>query len=135
MVRQSRRFRIICSALRNIIITQKPKTALKVAYFLKENSIKFAKNYNNTYFIVDETKIVCNSSGHILIRQYKKQDNNWFKVDAQKIIDCEITQQLKNKQLENILNLFKNQKDIQIGIFTDFDNEGELIGFDISEFP
>jgi DNA topoisomerase-1 len=82
---------------------------------------------------VDNDKILFGVNGHIYQRSYKPQDNNWFKVNGLDIIDKTIIKNLKKPDILDLIIQFKKLGNITLGIFTDFDNQGELIGSDIME--
>ena len=67
--------------------------------------------------------------GHILQVDFPKEYSNWFKVDPAELIDAPIDKTPIHKSIVQALKKLADTVD-EIIIATDFDREGELIGYD-----
>ncbi|MGM0365164.1 MAG: DNA topoisomerase I [Actinomycetota bacterium] len=115
-----------------LIISEKEIAAKRIASILSGNGVKEEKVYGvPTYgFKLDGTDYrVIGLKGHILKVDYPKKYANWFKVDPMDLIDAEIEKMPIQKKIIRALRKVAREAD-EIIIATDYDREGELIGYD-----
>ena len=118
-----------------LIISEKEIAAKRIAEILSGNGLHEEKHYGVPVFSF-ENKDGCFKSiglkGHIMTVDFPEGYSNWFKIQPADLIEAEIEKQPKEKKI--IQALKKVSKDAQgIIIATDFDREGELIGYDAWE--
>ncbi|MCG9478937.1 MAG: DNA topoisomerase I [Actinomycetia bacterium] len=115
-----------------LIISEKEIAARRMADILSGGKAKEEKVYGiPTYlFGLDgQNYRTIGLKGHILKVDFPKKYANWFKVDPMDLIDAEIEKMPIQKKI--IQALKKSAKEVdQIIVATDYDREGELIGYD-----
>ncbi len=116
----------------NLIISEKNITARKIAEILSDKSHKVEKAGKHpvyTWTKNGETYRCFGLRGHILSADFPKEYSNWQKVDLFELIDTEIVKNPKEKSLIDLIKKEAKKADRLI-LATDFDREGELIGYD-----
>lgn len=114
------------------IISEKEIAARRIADILSGRKAKEEKVYGvPTYrFSLDGQEYrTIGLKGHILKVDYPRQYSNWFKVDPMELIEAEIEKIPIQKKIIQALKKTAKEAD-QIIIATDYDREGELIGYD-----
>ena len=119
-----------------LIITEKPQAAQKIAQALSKNIPEKTTNFGVSYYEFERNKekiIVCSAVGHLFNLTYVKGQRDW------PIFNLEWTPSyLKSsaaftkKYLELIQRLSNRAKDFIIA--TDYDIEGEVIGWNVLRF-
>ncbi len=115
-----------------LIISEKEIAAKRIASILSGNGAKEDKiNGVPTYiFGLKGTDYrVIGLKGHILKVDFPKKYSNWFKTDPADLIEAEIEKMPIQKKIIHALRKAARQAD-EIIIATDYDREGELIGYD-----
>ncbi|MGM0367026.1 MAG: DNA topoisomerase I [Actinomycetota bacterium] len=115
-----------------LIISEKEIAAKRIAKILSGNGLKEKKVYGvPTYTFNHEGTDyqVIGLKGHILKVDYPKKYANWFKIDPVDLIDAEIEKFPIQKKIIRALKKISEEAD-EIIIATDYDREGELIGYD-----
>ncbi len=117
-----------------LIISEKEIAARRIAQILSDNSAKEEKVYgvpvHSFLFNGTEHKSI-GLKGHILQVDFPPEYANWIKVDPQDLIDAKIEKKPIEKRIIQALNKISKDKETEnIIIATDFDREGELIGYD-----
>jgi len=118
--------------LLKLIISEKEIAAKRIAAILSGNGVKEEKVYGVPIygFSLDGTDYrVIGLKGHILKVDYPKKYANWFKVDPMDLIEAEIEKIPIQKKIIQALKKVAREAD-EIIIATDYDREGELIGYD-----
>jgi DNA topoisomerase-1 len=119
--------------MKKLIITEKNISARRIAYILSGGKFKVEKSYNLPIYVFkngeDEYKCI-GLKGHILKVDFPPQYQNWQKVNPKELINAGL---IKVPIHKNILKLLqKEAKGVdEVIVATDFDREGELIGFDV----
>jgi DNA topoisomerase I len=115
-----------------LIISEKEIAAKRIAQILSGDGVSEKKVYGVPvhYFKTGGQEYeVIGLRGHILKVDYPKEFSNWFKVDPIKLIDVEPEKAPVQKKI--IQALKKVAEDVsEVIVATDYDREGELIGYD-----
>lgn len=119
-----------------LIVTEKDTSAKRIASILADGKFKVAESGSTPLYIFkneDGQEIRCiGLRGHILKVDYPEQYNNWQGVNPVELIDAEIVKVPIHKTIIKALQK-EARNATKILIATDFDREGELIGFDALE--
>lgn len=114
-----------------LIITEKQKSAQKVAEALDSyKSINIGKQ--KIYVLTKKPIIVSHVSGHICTWAYKEKQS-WKNTDFRKLVYSKPVEKYIIGYEQYFLEIFKKYKIEKIGLFTDKDSEGELIGLTIDK--
>jgi len=115
-----------------LIISEKEIAAKRIAKILAGNGSGDEKVYGVPVHHFDsngqEYKAI-GLKGHILKVDYPKEFSNWFKVDPAALIDAEIEKAPIQKMIIKALKKVATDAS-EVIIATDYDREGELIGYD-----
>jgi len=115
-----------------LIISEKEIAARRIAKILAGNGVAEEKVYGipvyHFNFNSEEYKVI-GLKGHIMKVDYPKEYANWFKVDPVELIDAEIEKIPSQKKIIQALKKVSSDAD-EIIVATDYDREGELIGYD-----
>ncbi len=115
-----------------LIITEKHNTARRIASILF-NDVKQLKKYGVTYYHSPSSKAyVIGLKGHIVELDFPKEYNNWKSVPLQSLLRAELAKEVKEKGIARLLERLAKQVD-RVTVATDYDREGELIGFEALE--
>lgn len=118
-----------------LVVTEKNTSAKRIAEILSDHKLKIEKTYNiSVYtFKLDRTEVRClGLRGHILKVDFPEDYRRWEEVEPKSLINAALIKVPIYKQV--IKALRKEAKNAQeIIVATDFDREGELIGFDVSQ--
>ncbi|MBU4292448.1 MAG: DNA topoisomerase I [Actinobacteria bacterium] len=115
-----------------LIISEKEIAAKRIASILSGNGQKEEKVYGVSVYHIKLGKDECaviGLKGHILKVDFPKEYSNWFKVDPVDLIDAEIEKTPIHKNIVQALKKVAGDAS-EVIIATDFDREGELIGYD-----
>ena len=118
-----------------LIITEKPQAALKIASALSSSSRKFSEN-NVPYYELERNNkkiVVASAVGHLLNLTYVKGQTGWPIFNLQWVPSYESK---TAKFTKNYYTLLKKlgRKAKEVIIATDYDIEGELIGWNVLRF-
>jgi DNA topoisomerase-1 len=119
--------------LRNLIVTEKNITARKIAQILSKGRFKTEKSGKYPVYVWNEgeDEFRCfGLKGHILKVDFPKEYSRWEKVDFFDLIQAPIDKIPIEKGLVSLLKK-EARKAERLIIATDFDREGELIGYDV----
>ena len=115
-----------------LIISEKEIAARRIAQILSDNGVKEEKVYgvpvHSFLFNGTEYKSI-GLKGHILKVDFPPEYANWIKVPPQDLIDAKLEKKPIEKRIIQALNKISGETE-SIIIATDFDREGELIGYD-----
>ncbi len=113
-----------------LIITEKDNTARRIASILFKN-VRQEKKFGVPFYRSNGNCVV-GLKGHVISLDFPKEYNNWMKVPLKSLLEAEIVKEVKSK---NIVRLLKSlAKDAsRVTVATDYDREGELIGFEALE--
>ncbi len=115
-----------------LIISEKEIAAKRIAGILSGDGQKEEKVYGVPVYYIkhgsDECAVI-GLKGHILKVDFPKEYSNWFKVDPVDLIDAEIEKTPIHKNIVQALKKVAGNAS-EVIIATDFDREGELIGYD-----
>jgi DNA topoisomerase I len=115
-----------------LIVSEKEIAARRIAKILAGDGINEDKVYGIPVYhfkLNGEDYSVIGLRGHILKVDYPKEYSNWFKVNPIELIDAEIEKVPIHKKIVQALKKVSSDAD-EIIIATDYDREGELIGYD-----
>ena len=115
-----------------LIISEKEIAAKRIAQILAGNGVDQEKVYGvpvHHFKHGGEDYSVIGLKGHILKVDYPKEYANWFKVDPIELINAEIEKIPIQKKIIQALKKVSSDAE-EIIIATDYDREGELIGYD-----
>ncbi len=115
-----------------LIISEKEIAARRIAEILAGNGVSEEKVYGVPVYrfnFNDKDFKVIGLKGHILKVDYPKEYANWFKVDPVELIDAKIEKIPIQKKIIQALMKVSGDAD-EVIIATDYDREGELIGYD-----
>jgi len=115
-----------------LIISEKEIAARRIAEILAGNGVNQEKIFGVPVYQFRFNGEQCKAiglKGHILKVDYPKEYANWFKVDPAELIDAKIEKIPIQKKIIQALNKASSDADEFI-IATDYDREGELIGYD-----
>ena len=115
-----------------LIISEKEIAAKRIAQILAGDGVSEEKVYGIPVYhfkLGGEDYSVVGLKGHILKVDYPKEYANWFKVDPADLIDAEIEKVPIQKKIIQALKKVSGDAD-EIIVATDYDREGELIGYD-----
>ena len=115
-----------------LIISEKEIAAKRIANILASNGSDDQKIYGVPVHHFNsngqEYKAI-GLKGHILKVDFPKEFSNWFKVDPAALIDAEIEKAPIQKMIIKALKKVATEAS-EVIIATDYDREGELIGYD-----
>jgi len=115
-----------------LIISEKEIAARRIAKILAGNGAGDEKVYGvpvHRFKSNGEDYKAIGLKGHILKVDYPKEFANWFKVDPAELIDAEIEKTPIQKMIIKALKKVAAEAS-EVIIATDYDREGELIGYD-----
>jgi DNA topoisomerase I len=115
-----------------LIISEKEIAAKRIAKILSGNGVSEEKSFGvpvHRFSLNGVDYAVIGLKGHILKVDYPKEYSNWFKVDPIDLIDAGIEKMPIQKRIIQALKKIASQAD-EVIIATDYDREGELIGYD-----
>lgn len=118
-----------------LIITEKPQAALKISSALSTSARKYSEN-NVPYYELEKDKekiIVASAVGHLFNLTYEKGQTGW---PIFKTIWIPSYENKSASFTKNYLNLLKKlvKRAKEIIIATDYDVEGEVIGWNVLRF-
>jgi len=115
-----------------LIISEKEIAARRIAQILSGDGVKEEKVYGvpvHSFTNSDGSFRTIGLKGHILQVEFPDEYANWFKVPPQNLIDAAIIKKPIEKKIIQALNKMADEAD-EVIIATDYDREGELIGYD-----
>ncbi len=118
--------------LLKVIISEKEIAADRIAKILSGNGAREEKLYGVPVHYIKFSGSECavmGLKGHILQVDFPKEYSNWFKVDPADLIDAKIDKTPIHKKIVQALKKIAEKAE-EVIIATDFDREGELIGYD-----
>lgn len=118
-----------------LIITEKDKSARRIAEILSGGKFGSKKVLKLPVYVFKKNGQevhVIGLKGHLLKVDFPSKYQNWQKVDPKELIDAEI---IKIPIDKTVLKALKEEvaRAEELIIATDFDREGELIGYDATE--
>ncbi|MEK6811557.1 MAG: DNA topoisomerase I [Nanoarchaeota archaeon] len=118
-----------------LIVTEKPQAALKIASALSSTARKYSENNVPFYELERNGKriVVASAVGHLFNLTYVKGQSGWpiFNIEWIPSYESKTAHFTKNYYML-LKKLSRRAKEIIIA--TDFDNEGELIGWNVLRF-
>ena len=121
-----------------LIITEKPKAALKIAESLADGKVLKKSDGGIPYYDVTHGKkdlIVCSAAGHLYALAEKNKDK-WtypvFDIEWKEASEVSKTAKFSKKYVQLIKKLAKDAKTFTVA--TDYDVEGEVIGWNIIKY-
>ncbi len=114
-----------------LIITEKNNTAKRIASILFDN-VEESKKYGVPFYQSNGTYVV-GLKGHIVALDFPQKYNNWKNVPYKALLKAEIVKETTSKNIAKLLGSLGKEVD-QVTVATDYDREGELIGFESLEF-
>ncbi len=115
-----------------VIVAEKNKVARRIAQVLSGGRYKVRRIYRVPVYEFDGTAVI-GLSGHVLNLDYPVELRSWSRVPAERLLDAEpILVPTSRRHLMALRALFK--KATEIVIATDYDREGELIGYEVVRY-
>jgi DNA topoisomerase-1 len=115
-----------------LIITEKANTARKIASILFSDAKQSRKHGIPFYHSSLSNAWVVGLKGHIVALDFPSAYNNWRSVPLKALLKAEILKEVVEKKISKLLEDFA-KKATHVTIATDYDREGELIGFEALE--
>lgn len=115
-----------------LIVSEKEIAAKRIAKILAGNGVSVEKVYGipvHSFKAGNQDYKVIGLKGHILKVDYPKEFSNWFKVDPVDLIDAKIEKTPIQKMIVKALKKIAADAS-EVIVATDYDREGELIGYD-----
>ncbi|MBM3699744.1 MAG: DNA topoisomerase I [Actinobacteria bacterium] len=115
-----------------LIISEKEIAAKRIAQILSGDGVREEKIYGIPVHYINYRGMesaIMGLQGHVLKVDFPQEYSNWFKVDPVDLIDARIDKIPIHKKIVQALNKVADKTE-EIIIATDYDREGELIGFD-----
>ena len=115
-----------------LVISEKEIAAKRIAKILSGDGVREDKVYGVPVSYIKHGGQDCaiiGLKGHILTVDFPKDYSNWFRVDPVDLIDANIEKIPIQKKIIQALKKIA-EKTSEIIIATDYDREGELIGYD-----
>jgi DNA topoisomerase-1 len=118
-----------------LIVTEKNNSAKRIAEILGGSSngaVKEEKSYRVPYYAWsdgDGKQIAIGLKGHVLNPAFPEGYSNWQETDPRDLIDAELIKEPTDKNVVRAIKKVAKDAD-EIVIATDFDREGELIGYE-----
>jgi len=120
--------------VKKLIISEKNITARKIASILSAGRYKTEKagSYPVYTWKDGEDEYRCfGLRGHIMKVDFPEEYLNWGKVDLFQLIRADVVKSPKEKRLVELVKKEARKAELLI-VATDFDREGELIGYDVA---
>ncbi len=115
-----------------LIITEKDNTARRIASILFKD-VKQSRKYKVPYYYSPSNDAyVVGLKGHIVELDFPKQYNNWKSVPLRSLLRAKIVKKVTAKNIVKLLEELA-KKATRVTVATDYDREGELIGFEALE--
>ena len=118
-----------------LIVSEKDIAAKRIAKILSGNGVKEEHVYGVSVYSFSskgQDYKTIGLKGHILQIEFPDEYANWIKVPPRDLVDADILKKPLEKKIIQALNKTAADAD-EIIIATDFDREGELIGYDALE--
>jgi DNA topoisomerase-1 len=115
-----------------LIITEKDNTARRIASILFKDVKRERKYGINIYHSPSDNAYVLGLKGHIVELDFPKEYRSWQRVPLQSLLKAELVKEVKEKGIVRLLKEL-GRKASKVTIATDYDREGELIGFEALE--
>jgi DNA topoisomerase-1 len=115
-----------------LIISEKEIAAKRIAQILSGNGVKEEKIYNvpvHSFTNSEGNFKTIGLKGHILQVEFPDEYSNWIKIPPENLINAQTIKIPIEKQIIKALTKVAKEAD-EIIIATDYDREGELIGYD-----
>ena len=115
-----------------LIITEKDNTARRIAGILFGKYKAEKVSGINVYFSSDKERAVIGLKGHIVEIDYPSEYNNWTKIPIESLLQADLVKKVKEKRIAEAIKKLAKDADL-VTIATDYDREGELIGYEALE--
>jgi DNA topoisomerase-1 len=118
-----------------LIVTEKNNSAKKIAEILSGGSAKADAVYkvpHYTWSDADGDHMAIGLKGHVMSPAFPEGYSNWQQTDLHELIDADIVKEPTDKNVVRAIRKVAKDAD-EVVIATDYDREGELIGFEALE--
>jgi DNA topoisomerase-1 len=118
-----------------LIVTEKNNSAKKIAEILSGGSAKADAVYkvpHYTWSDSDGDHMAIGLKGHVMSPAFPEGYSNWQQTDLHELIDADIVKEPTDKNVVRAIRKVAKDAD-EVVIATDYDREGELIGFEALE--
>jgi DNA topoisomerase-1 len=115
-----------------LIITEKNNSARKIAEILSGGTAAEDASFRTPYYTWsgdDGEQLAIGLKGHVLNPAFPDDYSNWQKTDPRDLIDAELIKEPTDKNVVKAIKKVAKGAD-EVVIATDYDREGELIGFE-----
>jgi DNA topoisomerase-1 len=123
---------LLSPALMRLIITEKNNSAKKIADILSGGSAKADAAYKVPFYTwtgAEGDQMTVGLKGHVMGVAFPEGYSNWQETDLHDLIDAQLVPEPTDKNVVKAVRKLAKDAD-SIVIATDFDREGELIGFE-----
>lgn len=111
-----------------LIIAEKDNAARRIAQILFRD-VRVRKINNVNVYFSQKGDAVIGLRGHIVEPDFPKEYNDWRRVPLKSLLKAKIIRRIKERNIVETLKILS--KDVKhVTIATDYDREGELIGFE-----
>ncbi|MGH2953854.1 MAG: DNA topoisomerase I, partial [Solirubrobacterales bacterium] len=118
-----------------LIVTEKNNSAKKIADILSGGAAKEDATYKVPFYTWTDAggeQMSVGLKGHVMSPAFPEGYSNWQQTDLHDLIDAELTKEATDKNVvKAVRKLAKGASEVVIA--TDYDREGELIGFEALE--
>src|SRR5437764_11929646 len=118
-----------------LIVTEKNNSAKKIADILSGGKAKADAAYKVPFYTwsdADGDHMTVGLKGHVMNPAFPEGYSNWQQTDLHELIDAELVKEPTDKNVVKAVRRLAKDAD-EVVIATDYDREGELIGFEALE--
>src|SRR5947207_3387444 len=118
-----------------LIVTEKNNSAKKIADILSGGQAKANAAYKVPFYTWSDAEgeqMTVGLKGHVMSPAFPEGYSNWQQTDLHELIDAELTKEATDKNVVKAVRKLAKEAD-EVVIATDYDREGELIGFEALE--
>lgn len=115
-----------------LIVTEKNNSAKKIAEILSGGAAKSDAAYKvpfYTWTAADGEQTAVGLKGHVVSPAFPEDYSNWQQTDLHELIDAELIKEPTDKNVVKAVRKLAKDAD-EVVIATDYDREGELIGYE-----
>ena len=118
-----------------LIVTEKNNSAKKIAEILSAGAAKADSAYKVPFYTWsdgDGEQMAVGLKGHVMNPAFPEGYSNWQETDLHDLIDADLIKEPTDKNVVKAVRKLAKEAD-EVVIATDYDREGELIGFEALE--
>jgi DNA topoisomerase-1 len=118
-----------------LIVTEKNNSAKKIADILSSGQAKADSTYKVPFYAWSDAEgdhMTVGLKGHVMNPAFPEGYSNWQQTDLHELIDADLVKEPTDKNVVRAIRKLAKDAD-EVVIATDYDREGELIGFEALE--